>query len=362
MNLSNLTIACVTYGRPKYVGRLIEYWQSNFDDAQIYILDGSKKKLDEKYLNKISLKNINYIHMQEASIFKRYLYIKEILKTKYFHLVADDEIFVRSGVQNSIDFLEQNLNYSSCCGQMILFTPLLKKEVFALSPYELYSNESLLSSERVRTWLVHSQPNSIYSIIRSEFLIKILNECSKFDEKKFSKPDLFMEDLIEIGIAFQGKTKIIDKLMWMRSVENTRTQIGNDRLKPEVTLFDNKEKNKKIFFDNFIQNYFKNLDVNFNNSDSIDLKKLYYERLETIRKNKVSKLYANIFKFEALKKAIFKIIPKNLKKRIRYYFKLNGPEIIEFLEKNNKDINFDKKEILDIKKFILNFYNNKFYN
>jgi hypothetical protein len=51
-----------------------------------------------------------------------------------------------------------------------------------------------------------------------------------------------------------------------------------------------------------------------------------------------------------------------VKKRLRFHLNLNGPEIIEFLEDNNTNIIFDKKEIVDIKKFILNFYNDKFYN
>ena len=206
MDLSELTIVCITYNRPKFVARLIDYWKKYFYDAKIFILDGSDIRLKEKYLNSINSKDITYIHMRNDSIFKRYSEIRNILNTKYFQLVADDEIFIRSGVQNCINFLNENSDYSACSGKMILFTPLLNKEVFASSPYNLFSNENSIISERIKCWLQYSQPNTIYSISRSKNYLKILNEYIKFDEDKFYKPENFLEELIEIGLVFQGKT------------------------------------------------------------------------------------------------------------------------------------------------------------
>ena len=362
MDFSELTIVCVTYERPKFVGRLIEYWQKNFNGAKFFIIDGSDEHLEEKYLKKINEKKINYVHMRKVSIHQRYVYIQKILKTKYFQLVADDEIFTKSGIECCLDFLEKNADYSACCGKMILFTPLLKKEVFAFSPYSLYSNDVSIKAERVKTWLAHSQPNTIYSIARSENLLKILNEYSKFDEKIFTKPEVFHEGLVEIGLAYQGKTKIIDELMWMRSVENESISLGDDKSQPEVILFDTSQKEKKLFFDTFIINYFKNLVVENDDLNLFDLKHAYYVRLETLKKNRNHKFYMNLFKLTFIKRYLFNIVPTYVKKRLRFHLNLNGPEIIEFLEDNNTNIIFDKKEIVDIKKFILNFYNDKFYN
>ena len=122
----------------------------------------------------ITNRNIKYVHLKNSSYFERFCYIKKILKTKYFQLVADDEIFVKSGVENCIEFLEKNLDFSACCGQTILFTPLLKKDVFALAPYNLYTNDDFNSGNRVKRWLKFSQPNTIYAILRSKNYIKIL--------------------------------------------------------------------------------------------------------------------------------------------------------------------------------------------
>ena len=71
MDLSELTIVCITYNRPKFVARLIDYWKKYFYDAKIFILDGSDIRLKEKYLNSINSKDITYIHMRNDSIFKK---------------------------------------------------------------------------------------------------------------------------------------------------------------------------------------------------------------------------------------------------------------------------------------------------
>ena len=48
--------------------------------------------------------------------------------------------------------------------------------------------------------------------------------------------------------------------MWLRSVENERIGLGEDKDRPEETLYNPDNKDKKIFFDNFIDNYLHNLD------------------------------------------------------------------------------------------------------
>ena len=144
--------------------------------------------------------------------------------------------------------------------------------------------------------------------------------------------------------------------MWLRSVENERIGLGEDKDRPEETLFDHNNKEKKIFFDNFIENYLNNLDENFIGNELFSLKDEFYKRLNLIRDSKKKFLKKNFFE-----RFIFKFIPKKLKKIIRFYFRLNGLEIIKFLENNNKGIIFDREEITEVKKFIINFYNDNFY-
>lgn len=359
MNFSELTIVCLTYERHLFIARLIKYWAKNFYSAKIYILDGSNNYLDDRYLNTTKYKNIKYLHLKNSSYFERFCYIKKILKTKYFQLVADDEFFLKSGVEKCIKFLDKHPDYSACCGETILFSPLLKKEVFALAPYSLYTNDDLNDGERVKKWLKFSQPNSIYSISRSKNYIKILNECCKFDDKIFPKPENFLEDFVEIGQAYLGKTKIIKNLMWLRSSENSRIDLGSDQDKPEQLLFNKTKKKEKIFFDKLISEYFKNIKKNNLENNLINLKREYYDRLESIRyrkKKKILKFISNLKNF--FLNNFFSI---KLKKTIRFYLKLNGIELLNFLENRRNEIIYNKKEVISTKKFIIDFYNNKFY-
>lgn len=354
MSLKNLTIACVTYNRHKYISRLIDYWQMYFKESKIFIIDGTPNSLPSEYLSKIKSSKIKYIYMPKKSLFSRYCFIKKILKTRYFQMVADDEIFLRSGVIKSIKFLEKNQDYSSCCGDMILFTPLLKKHICAFSPYKLYSNNNSDSIERVKKWLIYSQPNTIYSIVRSDYYLNVLNQFCKFNVANFSEPENFFEELIEIGLSYQGKTKKLNNLMWLRSIENPRIGLGNENNRPENCLYDKAQINKKIIFDAFIKKFLVNISKNKNSKLNFDLNFFFYKRLRVIRENKEKKKISSFLK--RIQRSFFKYIPKIIKEHLRYLLKLNGIEVNKFLKKNNK-IKFNHKEILNFKKFILNFHN-----
>ena len=360
MNFSELTIVCISFNRPKYLSRLIDYWQIHFKQCKVYILDGSNDPLNNDIIKKIKTENIKNIHFKEMSYFKRWIYISNILKTKYFQLVGDDEIFIKSGVEECLKFLENNKKYSSCCGEVILFSPILKKEIFASMPYKLYDNDDEHNYSRVKKWLNYTQPNSVYSIIRSNFFLKIIKEIEKFDQDIFIKPENFIEDLTEIGVSYFGKTKKIKNLMWLRSDENLRIHLGDDAHKPENCLFDKNYINKKIFFDDFINKYLKMLNSD-NSLENInfDLKLHYYERLEVIRKNKLKKKFSYFFLIKFLFKTLKLLIPTSIKKKIRYILKLNGKEILSFLNQNKNNVLYNSEEIFQIKQFILNFHNDK---
>ena len=118
----------------KFVKRLIKYWQENFE-SKIFILDGSDIEINKSNLNLSETNNIKYIHCKNKTYFERYIKISELLNTKYVQLVADDEIFLRSGVEKCLNFLEENQNYSSCTGSVVLFDLLGKNEILGYDVY-----------------------------------------------------------------------------------------------------------------------------------------------------------------------------------------------------------------------------------
>ena len=73
--LSQLSIFCLTYNRPKFVKRLIKYWQENFKESKIFILDGSEIEINKSNLNLTETNNIKYIHCKNKTYFERYFFM-----------------------------------------------------------------------------------------------------------------------------------------------------------------------------------------------------------------------------------------------------------------------------------------------
>ena len=360
--LSQLSIFCLTYNRQKFVKRLIKYWQENFKETRIFILDGSEIEIKKNNLNLSKSSNINYIHCKNKTYFERYIKISELLNTKYVQLVADDEIFLRSGVEKCINFLEDNQNYSCCTGSVILFDLLGKNEILGYDVYNLFSNEDVDPEKRVEKWLSFTQPNTIYGINRSDYLKKIIDQLKKLNQKEFSAPENLIEDMSEIGISFLGKTKKINDLMWMRSLENPSMPLNQDKyreVRPEYFLLSNEFVNKKNIFNNFIKEYLQNLDLNYTNNDYKKFVNNYYERLKLIRKNKKINFIKKIMNLYFLKYFLKKIIPNKIKIFLKLKFYLKEREILRFLEIRKNNIIFFKNEVEYFKQDIINFYNEK---
>ena len=360
--LSQLSIFCLTYNRQRFIKRLIKYWQGTLRECKIFILDGSKNEINKSYLNLINSDNINYIHCKNETYFERYIKIPELLKTKYVQLVADDEIFLRSGIKRCINFLEENQSFSSCTGSVILFDLLGKREILGYDVYSLFSNEDMNPERRVEKWLSFTQPNTIYGINRSNYLKKIIDQIKTLNQKEFSAPENLIEDMSEIGLSFLGKTKKINDLMWMRSLENPSMPLNQDKyreVRPEYFLLSEKFPRKKNIFNNFIKEYLQNLDSSYINNDYQNFKNLYYRRLKLIRKNKKKNFLKRIVNLYFLKNFLKKIIPVKIKTFLKLKFYLKDREILRFLETRKKKIIFLKNEVEYFKQEIINFYNEK---
>lgn len=360
--LSKLSIYCLTYNRHKFIKRLINYWQKNYTECKVYILDGSDQELDKEYVNQINNKKISYIHCKGKSYFERFIKISELIDTKYIQLVADDEIFFRSGAEQCLNFLEQNTDYSSCIGSVLLFDLLDKKEVLAYDVYNLFSNEDHNSYKRVEKWLNFTQPNTIYAIKRSKYFLKIIEELKFFQNKNFSSPENIIEDVTEIGFAFLGKTKKIENLMWMRSLENPSMPFNINKYEevfPENFLLSNKYLEKKKIFDNFMKNFLDNIKSDINKDNNHILLSCYYNRLKAIRKNHKINLFKKIINMEYIHNFLSKVIPNKIKSYIKYKFYLKKREIMHFLNLNQKNIIFIKNDVEQFRENILRFYDEK---
>jgi glycosyltransferase domain-containing protein len=117
--LDNLTIIIFTYKRYEYLKRVLDFYFSYNYSYNFLILDSTPyEPYDSELLILLnSNKNIKWIKYDESIFFIDKIEDgSKYLNTEYSVLCADDDFIFPSALINSIEFLKQNLTYSSCHG------------------------------------------------------------------------------------------------------------------------------------------------------------------------------------------------------------------------------------------------------
>jgi len=115
--MTKITILILTYNRPNRLKRLIDYYSGYNIDYNIIIADSSST--ENKVLNKetiSSFPNLKILHLDVYSdkinpLHKLVDAIK-YTKTKYCLFGADDDFITPNGINQSVDFLENNQDFT----------------------------------------------------------------------------------------------------------------------------------------------------------------------------------------------------------------------------------------------------------
>ncbi|MDA9178350.1 TIGR00180 family glycosyltransferase [Amylibacter sp.] len=118
-HLSKLTVIIPSYCRQDFIIRQSAYWHGT--GVSVIIMDGSPKPIDDDMKKVINgLFDITYVHSASILV-DRLKHASTLIKTPYSVLCGDDEFLLSSGINNSIDFLENNQDYVACIGQSLHF-------------------------------------------------------------------------------------------------------------------------------------------------------------------------------------------------------------------------------------------------
>ena len=214
--LSSLTIIVPTYNRHIFAKRTISYWSGK--KPKIIVLDGSERPLDKNFIN--SLKdNVKYFHEINLPYQERMEKVHDLVTTKYCMLHADDEFFLPSGLLKCIKEIEKN-DLVCCVGRCLEFN-FKDSEIHSqpwLPLHAPFDGYSLLDERPLARILKHMHPylcSTIYGVTKTEVFLN--NICTAIN-KDFE--NFFFELGYEISSAYQGKSKVINCLSWLRSNEN----------------------------------------------------------------------------------------------------------------------------------------------
>lgn len=338
--LDKLTICILTKDREKDLKKKILFYKKK--KIKLIILDQSKDSI--KVFSDINLnKNSYYLHRPNLSYLKRFILIKNFLKTKYCMLQTDDDIFFLNSIKKSLLFLEKNNGYVSVAGKV--FTLNIFKKNFFLE--EIYKNSRNIkfndSFSRLENMLNYSFFNIYYGVGRSKFLLKYIQVLKK--NYSFYKDELHRYHELQylIMLALTGKIKILKNIFYLRVAYNKRLPLpmsSVDNLQITINQL------KTGYLDRFLKNILRTLKKNtFNNQKLLksfinkEYSRRFTERFSSLLNNNKN------FIFRFVKK-LFSLFRKSF---IGFYFGLNGKKIYSLSHFMQKEIQSE----VNISKFFI---------
>ncbi len=203
-----------TYNRQDYALRAIHYW-AGFD-VNLYVLDGSLNPIDPALMN-IDDSSIKYIHMP-IGLAKRLGKVVDLIDEPYISWVCDDEFFLPTALSNCINFLEKNLDYAACTGRCLAFEPYIGDQIFGHDQYPKLADYDMIDEDpliRVVSHMKNYTPSILYAVQRAQSWKVAHRAYAQAEFAIFAQAEL----QVELVGSFAGKTKVLQELMWLRSME-----------------------------------------------------------------------------------------------------------------------------------------------
>lgn len=260
-DLSTLTIILTTYERPKLLLRQILYMQHW--NAQIEIVDGSKYSLPSDYTSFIQkLPNVKYRH-DRSNVNRRIAEAAARVKTPYAIVLADDDIYLQSGLYKAIQKLELDIFAVACLGGVCGFSKLYNQYyVFKygenLSQYVVNSKKP---SERIAQGFRQWRSGAWYALYRAEHFRKIWAKCE-------IEPSLrAIEEVQSVKAFYHGEFANVSDIYWLRGFANESIDLSHSILPSENRAFNNwctsqLSKSHKISYVEINRSMFgKNIDI-----------------------------------------------------------------------------------------------------
>jgi glycosyltransferase domain-containing protein len=231
------TIVIPTHNRPKYLRRILSYYNEYGRNYDIIVADSSSdenKKINEKSISLFS--SIDILHIKKySSNISPYYKIADALnhvKTKYCVFCADDDFITPNGIKQSIEFLDKNQSFTVAHGIYISF--YLKPDTKGKLQFHYFPSYEHIpiyypdAKSRLFFYLSNFCFSSslFYAVYRTDFSKMVFKEVLEF-----SDGDLFGEYLISALTLIYGKMKCLDVFYAARELMPDAAKRINKNLK-----------------------------------------------------------------------------------------------------------------------------------
>ncbi len=213
--LTDITIVIPSYERPEFLRRSMLFWDSV--GINLIVVDGSNNPLPSIFLDGLR-KSIRYIH-SPTSFEKRLQVGMHSVETPFVAMIGDDEFFTVEGLLACRNELIKDKDLVSCTGVCWDFyvqdhsLNLTERYVNWLDNCSIGGDDGFT---RIRDFAENGMSAICYSLVRASSWKNASDVISVNPDGVTFLTEIF----IELVIAFEGKTKIIDKPYWIRSIES----------------------------------------------------------------------------------------------------------------------------------------------
>lgn len=203
-----------THNRPEYLRRILSYYNEYGGDYDIIVADSSSDEVKKRNKSIISsFSNLNILYLSYSSkipVSHKIADAVNYVEEKYCVLCADDDFIILNGINQSMDFLDNNPDFTVAHGRYISFyTKIDKTDKRKFFCTRMYHHQSITFPDAKSRFFFHLstyQP-TFYALHRTDFMKMIFKETTKYaSEPRFGELLPSMLSLI------YGKMKILDVL------------------------------------------------------------------------------------------------------------------------------------------------------
>jgi hypothetical protein len=167
------------------------------------------------------------------------------VQEKYVAFLGDDDYWVTDTLSECVEFLEQNPDYETAIGKSVTFkteSNAVYGKIKEIHDYPRYSIEYETGSERLFDFLGPHLTAIATAVIQTSHLLKYYQ-----DSIEIKDANIRGELLVSCLMLIAGKSKVIDKLGFVRQIHDNHFQIADmfdwftsENWNSSYTLFRNK--------------------------------------------------------------------------------------------------------------------------
>jgi len=345
-NLSELTLIVPTYNRKDYALRQMCFWSDS--PATMHVLDGTNRFIDKERLRGLG-KNIHYHHMPYSTQ-ERLGKAIDLIDTEYVMFLCDDEFYIPSSLCHCIETLKARKELVACMGRCLGFYFLPSGIVVKPMYVEMKGHriEAETTRERMIAQMNPYVSSTFFSVMHSDVWKRSIGIVA---EEKHAITLVYANELqFELATCYQGKSVVIEDLMWLRNMYNKPINF--------------KGHNRKLQFDEWLKDprYVDEVSFFYENTAS-ELAKIDGAEKETVLADFKSSVEAYLYYCKkrhlivtvaTLKNQIMQFVPERLKMQMQSArISRTWKPIMECAETMQKEgVNVDIRQLKEIVKYM----------